>query len=72
MLHDKYDLEIEYAERLLKHADRDQDESGAEMFWDLAGKVADELKYYKVEEQQEILYNMFHKIREESGKKYEM
>ena len=68
-LHDKYDLEIEYAERLLKFDTRDNDESGREMFWDLAGKIADELKYYKQEEQQEIIYNVLHKVRDEATKK---
>lgn len=63
MLHDKFDLDIEYAIRLLIYTSRDNDDSGAEMFWDLAGKMATELQYYKHEEKQEIIYNVLHKVR---------
>lgn len=64
MLHDKYDLDIEQAIRLLPYDGRDNDETGKGMFWDLAAKVANDLQYYKLEERQELLYNAFHKIRE--------
>lgn len=64
MLHDMFDIEIEQAARLIPYDGRDNDESGAGMFWDLAGDVVEKLQYYKLEERQEILYNVFHKIRE--------
>lgn len=64
MLHDKYDVEIEQAMRLLPFDGRDNDETGAGMFWDLAGAMIEALRYYKPEEQQEILYNVLHKVRD--------
>lgn len=64
MLHDRYDVDIEQAIRLLPYDGRDNDESGREMFWDLAGKIADEIDTFSRDEKQELLYNAFHKIRE--------
>lgn len=64
MLHDRYDLDIEHAIRLLPFDGRDRDETGAEMFWDLAGKIAGEINTFSQEEKQELLYNALHKVRE--------
>lgn len=64
MLHDRYDVDIEQAVRLLPYDGRDNDESGKGMFWDLAGKIAGEINTFSQEEKQELLYNAFHKVRE--------
>jgi hypothetical protein len=64
MLHDRYDLDIEHAIRVMPYLGRDNDEKGAEAFWDLAGKIAGEIATFSQSEQQELLYNAFHKVRE--------
>lgn len=64
MLHDRYDLDIEYACRVLPFEGRDNDEAGRELFWDLAGKIAGEINTFSDEEKQELLYNALHKVRE--------
>lgn len=64
MLEDRYDLEIEYAIRIMPFLGRDNDETGQEGFWDLAGQIASEIATFSQSEQQELIYNAFHKIRE--------
>ena len=64
MLHDRYDVEIEQAVRLLPFDGRDNDEKGAGMFCDLANQVVSDFETFTNEERWEALYNAFHKIRE--------
>lgn len=64
MLHDRYDLDIEHACRLLPFDSRDNDEKGAGMFWDLAGTIAAEINTFSQDEKQELIYNALHKVRE--------
>lgn len=64
MLHDRYDVDIEQAIRLLPYDTRDNDEKGAGMFCDLANTIVDEINTFSQEEKWELLYNVFHKIRE--------
>lgn len=68
MLHDRYNLDIEQVMRTMPYLGRDNDEAGQEGFWDLAGTVAGEINTYSDAEKQELLYNAFHKIREEAIK----